>query len=250
MQLQLCTWPEVERYLERSTGIIMPIGSTEQHGPNGLLGTDAICPQTVARGVGERIEVMVGPALNVGMAQHHLGFPGTIALRPSTLLALVRDVVVSLSRHGFEHFYFLNGHGGNADAVRAAFSEVHAERSMGGTGEPPAVRCKLVNWWTTREVKKLSWELFGKAEGTHATPTEVSLSYFAHPEAARQVEMHPRVAPSGEFHDAEDLRRRFPDGRIGSDPSLASSEIGARIYQAAVRDIAEDYRVFVSGGGS
>ncbi len=247
MQLQLCTWPEVERYLDRSAGIIMPIGSTEQHGPNGLLGTDAICPQTIARGVGERIEAMVGPTLNVGMAQHHMGFPGTIALRPSTLLALIRDVVVSLSRHGFAHFYFLNGHGGNADAVRAAFSEVHAERSMGCAGEPPAVRCKLVNWWTAREVKKLSWVLFGEAEGTHATPTEVSLSYFAHPEAARQVEMHPQVAPGGEFHDADDLRRCFPDGRVGSDPSLASGEIGTRIYQAAVKDIAEDYRAFVSG---
>ena len=70
MRLQLCTWQEVESYLTRSKGIIMPVGSTEQHGPNGLIGTDAICPETVANGVAEQIEAMVGPTLSIGMAQH------------------------------------------------------------------------------------------------------------------------------------------------------------------------------------
>ncbi len=50
MRLQTATWPEVEAYLEHSKGIIVPIGSTEQHGPNGMLGTDAICPETIAFG--------------------------------------------------------------------------------------------------------------------------------------------------------------------------------------------------------
>ena len=81
MLLTLSAWPEVEEYLTRSTGILIPLGSTEQHGPNGLLGTDAICPETIARGVAEKIDVMVGPTLNLGMAQHHLGFAGTISLR-------------------------------------------------------------------------------------------------------------------------------------------------------------------------
>ncbi|MEO0521080.1 MAG: creatininase family protein, partial [Cyanobacteria bacterium P01_A01_bin.116] len=53
MLLHLCTWPEVEAYLERSRGIIFPIGSTEQHGPTGLIGTDAICAEVVAKGVGD-----------------------------------------------------------------------------------------------------------------------------------------------------------------------------------------------------
>ncbi len=247
MQLQLSTWPEIEAYLQRSTGIIIPIGSTEQHGPNGLIGTDAICPQIIAHGVGDALDVLVAPTLNLGMAQHHLGFPGTIALRPSTLLAVVRDVIQSLARHGFDHLYFLNGHGGNIPTVISAFSEVYAEASLGAAdSNKPAVRCKLSNWWRAPSVSRLARELFGEAEGSHATPSEVSLSFFAHPDATKQAAMRPRIAPSGEIRDARDFRAQFPDGRIGSDPSLASIEAGEQLYHAAVADVVEDYRAFLA----
>ena len=56
MLLHLQAWPDVERYLARSQGIIIPIGSTEQHGPNGLIGTDAICAEALAKAVGEKVE--------------------------------------------------------------------------------------------------------------------------------------------------------------------------------------------------
>ncbi|MGB7417463.1 MAG: creatininase family protein, partial [Thermosynechococcaceae cyanobacterium] len=81
MQLHLCTWQEVEHYLETSAGIILPIGSTEQHGPTGLIGTDAICAEVIAKGVGESTGALVGPTINVGMALHHTAFPGSMSLR-------------------------------------------------------------------------------------------------------------------------------------------------------------------------
>ena len=148
MQLQLSTWQEVEAYLKTSTAVIIPIGSTEQHGPNGFVGTDALCPEVLAKGVGEETGALVAPTIAVGMAQHHLGFPGSITLRPSTLMAVVQDQVNSLARHGFDRFYFLNGHGGNVATVTAAFSEVYAESSLGQAGHNrPPLRCKLRNWW-------------------------------------------------------------------------------------------------------
>jgi creatinine amidohydrolase len=245
MLLQLATWQEVDAYLQRSRAVIIPIGSTEQHGPNGMIGTDAICPETIARGVSEAIGALVAPTLSIGMAQHHLGFAGSISLRPSTLIAVVRDVVQSLGRHGFQRCYFLNGHGGNVATVTAAFSEIYAERSfVSGPQNEPGLRCKLSNWYAAPAVQQLSRELYGGQEGSHATPSEVSLTYFAHPEHIKSADMSPTQAPNGPILDADDYRARFPDGRIGSNPSLASVEAGQRLYDAAVRDICADYQRF------
>jgi creatinine amidohydrolase len=245
MQLQLAAWPEVEKYLETSKGIIMPIGSTEQHGPNGLIGTDALTAEVIGRGAGEKIGAYVAPTISVGMAQHHLGFPGSITLRPSTLMLVVRDMVDSLARHGFEKFFFVNGHGGNIATVTAAFSEIYAERSMQPFSNRPSVRCKLRNWWAGPRVDKLSRDFYGNALGSHATPSEVAVTWHAFPQAIKNVEMSPRIAPNGEFHDADDYRRVFPDGRIGSDPALATAEQGKLIFEAAVDEVAADYLKFM-----
>lgn len=247
MQLSLSTWPDVEAYLGKSDALIVPVGSTEQHGPTGLLGTDAICPQAVARSAGERLEAMVAPTLSIGMAQHHLGFPGSIALRPSTLMAVVADVVVSLAGHGFRRFYFLNGHGGNVATLRAAFAEIHAQSSL-GNARREALHFRLCNWYETPAVRRVAEARFGAAEGSHATPSEISLTWHLHPDAAREGIPEPRVAPTGPIRDASDFRRRHPDGRMGSDPSLASADIGRELMDAAVEDVVADYRRFVRAG--
>src|SRR5262245_30593574 len=91
MQLHLSTWPEVEAYLATSKAIMIPIGSTEQHGPNGLLGTDALCPEIIGKRAGDESGILIGPTFNVGQAQHHMAFTGTITLRPSTMIAAMTD---------------------------------------------------------------------------------------------------------------------------------------------------------------
>lgn len=246
MQLQLQTWQEVEAYLRVSRGIILPIGSTEQHGPIGLIGTDAICAEVIARGVGEATGALVAPTIAVGMAQHHLGFAGSMTLRPSTLIAVLREMVESLAGHGFERFYFLNGHGGNIATLAAAFSEIYAARSLAATANVPPIKCRLKNWWQNRETLELAKELYGDAEGSHATPSEVAVTQFAYPDAIKTAALDPPVAPRGDFADAADYRRKFPDGRIGSNSSLATPEAGRRLYDAAVAAIAQDYRSWVS----
>ena len=250
MLLHLQTWPDVEKYLETSRGIIIPIGLTEQHGPNGLIGTDAICAEAIARGVGEATGALVAPTIAVGMAQHHMAFKGSMTLRPSTLIAVLRDTVESLARHGFDRFYFINGHGGNIATINAAFSEIYAEASLArngsGASNEAGIRCRLKNWWEAPQVVPISRELYGEAEGSHATPSEVSLTWHIYPEAARPMTLEPAIAPRGGFADAADYRRRFPDGRIGSNPGLASIEAGKRFYDAAVAGLAEDYRNFLA----
>jgi creatinine amidohydrolase len=178
------------------------------------------------------------------MAQHHLGFPGSMTLRPSTLIAVVKDNVESLARHGFTHFYFVNGHGGNVAPFSAAFSEIYAEASLARPGNRPPIRCRLRDWYESGKVKAISKELYGDSEGSHATPSEVALTWAVYPEAVRKAKLDPEVAPRGEFTDAADYRRNFPDGRIGSNPNLASIEAGKRLWDAAVSDLADDLKAF------
>lgn len=249
MQLHLSTWQEVEAYLKDSRAILVPIGSTEQHGPNGLLGTDALCPEIIARRAGDEAGILVGPTFNVGQAQHHMAFPGTITIKPSTMIAAMCDWAQSLAHHGFERIYWLNGHGGNIATITAAFSEIYhsitfADREGGAGANLGPMRCMLRNWWELPSVAEVCKELFPVGEGSHATPSEVSVTYYGYPDAVKRVTMSPKIAPNGPIYDAEDYRRRFPDGRIGSDPSQASVEAGGKIVAAAVRAVIAEFRQF------
>ena len=236
MRLQLATWPQVDAYLAGSDAVILPIGSTEQHGPTGMIGTDSLCAEAIAIAVGDRLGVMVAPTLAVGMAQHHMRFAGSMTLRPSTLLAVVRDCLVSLVRHGFGRVLVVNGHGGNTATLQAAFAETHMELDL--LSPRPGLRTRVLNWWELPKIDALSAQLFGSAVGSHATPPEVALTWALHPDLADPRPLEPRVAPRAAFHGADDFRRCFPDGRIGSDPSLATPELGRRLLAATTDEIA------------
>jgi creatinine amidohydrolase len=246
MLLHLSTWQEVEAYLEQSRGIILPIGSTEQHGPTGLIGTDAICASAIARGVGEATQAIVGPTINVGMALHHTAFPGTISLRPSTLILLVKEYVTCLTKAGFTKFYFINGHGGNIATLKAAFSETYAHLEDLQIANALKVQCQVANWFMCGSVYKLAKELYGNQEGSHATPSEVALTQYVYPEAIKQAPLSTEVGTGHKIYSATDFRQRFPDGRMGSNPALATPEHGKQFYDLAVKELSNDYLEFVN----
>ena len=246
MRLHLSSWPEIEEYLTESKGIMMPIGSTEQHGPTGLIGTDAINAEVIAWRAGELVNGLVGPTISVGMAHHHMEFPGTMTLKPTTLVAVIRDYVESLASHGFERFLFVNGHGGNLATVAAAFYEIYQGFRQTHGAQAPELRCRVLSWWDGPQVRALSNELFGDRQGNHATPSEFSVAAFAYPGHVKRAKLDPPVAPGGRFYDARDYRRRFPDGRIGSDPSMATPAYGGRLLTAAAADLADAYRQFMA----
>jgi len=89
-------------------------------------------------------------------------------------------------------------------------------------------------------------QLFPVGEGSHATPSEVSVTWFGYPQTVKSVAMSPRIAPTGPILDADDYRRRFPDGRIGSDPGQASIEAGEKIVAAAVKGVIAEFRQFAA----
>jgi creatinine amidohydrolase len=105
----------------------------------------------------------------------------------------------------------------------------------------------LRNWWELPGVMDLCRRLFPVGEGSHATPSEISVTWFGYPEAAKQSgSLSPKIAPTGPILDADDYRRRFPDGRIGSDPSQANIEAGGKIVSLAVQGVIQEFRQFAA----
>ena len=138
--------------------------------------------------------------------------------------------------------YFLNGHGGNVATIEAAFSEIYSEASW--RGEKRGFALKLKNWWDLPGVAKLCEELYPKGHGSHATPSEIAVTQFAYPDAIKTANYAPEIAPTGPIREASDFRARYPDGRMGSHPALASPEGGRRIVETAVAGLIADVAAF------
>ena len=239
MLLKLALWQDVHEYLERRTDVVVPFGGTEQHGPSGPLGTDLIVAEELANELGQERHAMVAPAIPFGVSQVHGAFPGTISLKPATVLSLVTEAIDSLARQGFRRFLLVNGHHGSKAILQAACTQVHAE--VRGS------RCLSVQWWELPEVRSVILEMFGAREGHHATPAELSVVRRFYPRAVVDVAPMERFDPVPEpvTWTADDFRQRYPDGRVGSDPGLSSEPAGERIFAAASRALIEVHRRLV-----
>ncbi|MBK9322640.1 MAG: creatininase family protein [Bdellovibrionaceae bacterium] len=231
------TWPMIENYLKIKNSILLSVGSTEQHGPTGIIGIDYLSSWEIAKKVGEETGTLVAPPLCFGMAQHHMAFPGTMSLTPVTFIQVICELIQSLYRHGFRDFTVVNGHGGNIPSLNAAFSQI--------LGNDEECRFRLVNWWHLPEVQSYENKHFGDKNGFHATCGEISVTQYTHPEAYKEIPKLKFEATTSEHPwplSPIQFRKTFPDGRMGSDPSLATAAHGEEIFKIAVAAIAQKLR--------
>lgn len=242
MLLAFSSWPEIEARVKTKRSVIIPIGSNEQHGPMGFLGTDWLCPEIIAHAAHKDADLLITPTFNIGMAQHHLGFAGTISLRPSTFMSAIEDWILSLSRHGFDRIYFLNGHGGNVSTIEATFSQVYSNYSY--AAQPCPFILKLRNWWDLPGMARLCAKIYPSGHGSHATPSEIAVTFAAYRDRIKSAELEPKIAPTGPIRDALDFRYRYPDGRMGAESSLATPEDGDTLIAAAVEGLIKDIKAF------
>ena len=124
LSLSEATWTEVRDADTRLA--LLPVGSTEQHGPHAPLGTDAYHAESVAAAAAERHDapVAVGPTIPVGIAEEHRDFDGTLWVSPEVFRRYVRETISSLAHHGLDRVVVVNGHGGNIDALREVTATV------------------------------------------------------------------------------------------------------------------------------
>jgi len=243
MQLQQMSWEEVETYLATRDDAVLPVGSTEQHGPIGLIGTDALCATAVAEGACAAAGAVMLPPLAYTPAPFNMGFPGTISVSEATFSALVSDIVMSLACHGFRRLYVLNGHGANLAPLRAL-------------AETAPLSLRIRSWWDYPRTDALRRSLYGDWEGMHATPSEIAITQARY----RRIERAPLPAPrpldaafraahAGDRHGPPDEHRAaFPCGRVGSWSELACPEHGTELLALAIQEAAEDMRDFEAPG--
>jgi creatinine amidohydrolase len=221
-------WPDVAEYLKRDDRLILVVGSTEQHGRHMTFASDVWQPWEVARRLSDRTGVLLAPPLNYGMSLHHLGFPGSLSLRPHTLSSVVIDLLESAYEHGFRRILILNGHGGNIPSIQTALAEA--------LNELHSLQVRLGNWWHEPAVKAVLDTAFPEDPGGHADAAETSLVLAIRPDVVRLE----RAAYSPDaFHPGFLTRQvfldRFPHGVIGGDPRRASAKVGERALEAAVQ---------------
>src|SRR5215471_5613584 len=113
------TWPEVNDAVASQKLVILPTGSTEQHGPHLPLDVDVFLCESVCLEVGRRAaeRVLVLPPVGYGLNLHHIDFPGTIHIEPETFIAFCLNITKSVAYHGFQKILIVNGHGSNTPLI-------------------------------------------------------------------------------------------------------------------------------------
>ena len=245
------TSPEVEAFLGEHQTVIVPTGSTEQHGPHGPLLTDVLVPVEVARRVAPEVGAVVAPSINYGLSYPHVGFTGVVHLRVPTFMALVEDVCVSLAAIGFRRIVFLNGHYDNTYAIAYACANA-ADRLPAGTRAFP------INYWDGMTAEQAG-EFFGPTTGLHANRGETSAVLAINPDlvdmerANAEMPPFPEVASPAPVHTAfffsapGSVHRATHSGTWG-DAREASVEYGQRyldvVTEATIRMLNDIDRTF------
>lgn len=204
--MQELTWQEVQSYLARDTVALVPIGSTEQHGPAGVLGVDSYVAIALAEDAARRSGVLCTPPLWFGDSAHHSGFPGTITIRTETLMAMVTDICRSLARHGFTRIILLNGHkGSNLPGLVSAARALHEE-------EFPGVMFAVAD---PLQLARSAAPQIKSTNEHHSGELELSHVWYAFPEMIRTDLLTDAVVDFGEVFGGfvgDDLFGPAPDG--------------------------------------
>jgi len=234
------TWAEMNEAIAMQKVVILPTGSTEQHGRHLPLEVDVFLCESICLEVGRRAadRVLVLPPISYGLNLHHIDFPGTIHIEPEVFIAFCLNVTKSVAYHGFQKILIVNGHGSNGPLV-----DLVARKTVLETGS----LCAAVSYFP------LAAEAFEQVRDTpvmaHADEFETSLYLYLAPERVRMEEAAKGNDVMGKYVSSDstpDHPVRFNDfwGRwtrlgVHGDPTAATAAKGEVIYKAAVAGLIE-----------
>lgn len=254
-ELDRMTFDEVEAYLKTGAGIlIFPLGSTEEHGTHGPMGTDTFTARIVSKLVADRLDAIVAPALPYGMACDQTHFKGTVALKPTTLALLMREISGNFIRDGYRLVLVISGHRGNDFAAMTGLEEAgfEADTHLLYMCYQDANRGRLAEVLGPEVLSHIRPDDQRYGADGHGGSLELSIA-MAH--APGSVRLEKRRSPD---RSAADELRSFPfksvlsieeyaptDGFFG-DPSLCSQELGQQVAERTADRIAAEVRRYLT----
>jgi creatinine amidohydrolase len=241
------TSPEAAEALSKAEVALVPVGATEQHGPNMTLETDTAVAYRLALRIASALQprAVVAPPFPYGVSYHHMSFPGTITVSPETFQAVVLEVVDTLRQHGVERFFIIDGHAGNQGALDVLMTKL---RFQMGIRAAYLFYFTLVDDIIRQGVKAERWG--------HACEVEASVGLALQRDTVRTEALEagklrstslpysnimesPRVGVPLSFEEITD------NGALG-DAHQASEEFGRELANAVVRRSAEFLERFLS----
>lgn len=232
--------------------VLLVAGSIEQHGPQLPVMADSLVGQYIAQQAALQLgNALVAPVLQPALAEHHMGFPGTITVDIDTFVAVLTHTCTSLADAGFENIVLISAHGGNTDAM-IAYAPRIAKMLLGKanvymatapvTPEEARQRIKLAERYNIS---------VGQA-GVHAGWTETSMVLAIRPDLVH-MDKAERGLDDPEFYSPEKQKRNqlqgfavgvkplSPNGILG-DPRGATAEAGKELLALRVRELVDTVR--------
>jgi creatinine amidohydrolase len=241
-------WPEltsdeIEVAASQKAIILIPLGSTEQHGSHLPVGTDAMIglaiSQHVCERVNEKIRALYLPSIWLGFSPQHVGFPGTISLEPETFIPLVFDLCSGLWSQGFRRIFLLNAHGKNRAVLSVTTAKLMYHQQ---------VTVVLSNYWNFVLDFIKDWRVSELGGINHAGEMETALMLHLYPDLVDIKRAQKEIYTPKSTLEGQDImksgiiniERRISDisktGTIG-DPTVSTKSKGSNLFVSIVNNI-------------
>ena len=229
------TWPDLDDYFETESLALVPLGSTEQHGPHLPLATDHLIGEAFAREAAGRTGYLCTPTINVGVSPHHRQFNGTMWVDAPVFRDYVESFTRNLAYHGIDRVIYVNAHGGNIEHLREVGRRLRDDEVL-----------YAIEWMWNESIPGLVDDLF-EQNGPHGGPKETAMIQHLRSELVhddRLEDARDGGIPSIEAAEAKKYGSRTfydaadnTDNGVLGDQTDATAEKGAEMFEAATEQL-------------
>ena len=225
------SWKEIENLTKTMDMVIVPVGACEQHGPHLPLAVDTIDCYEIAKRVSAKTGVAVTPPMMYGCSQSHGKFPGTLSIRPETMIRMLSELAEWLYKSNIRKILFLNGHMWNWGPLYSARENIRYDY--------PDLQVRVLDWWaTTPSIMTSSMKdcpVFPSY--VHANIGETSCMLAARPDLVKMEEAINKEDYNTFFEYRMDQYSK--SGIVGRETTKATAEFGEKIFAMVVDNLSD-----------